>query len=251
MTIAEFENSLDSKADASLFAAFTWARKHWNLNIEPDYELIRAELVKEWGPVFLAPLPYFDVCMDQFRVWEIIKVINYDFADPVEFINHNRLKTIVPSFSIEQSYNKILAIRGREGATSWLRKMLETISRDGAGELQVELPSLLLDKNDTWEPLPIDRSNPKYEETIVGIENAIQAIAADNGFSATYPDERDNLVEHATATLKSAKEGKISKNQVRENWIVAGIWISATFGASVIGGFGAKLAELGLRGRTY
>lgn len=46
-----------------------------------------------------------------------------------------------------------------------------------------------------WAPLPLDYNTQETEETILKIEKAVKAIESDNGYSATFPEERDGVVE--------------------------------------------------------
>lgn len=50
-----------------------------------------------------------------------------------------------------------------------------------------------------WEPIPLDRSDPKLEEVARVIDQAIVSIEADNGYAVTFPGERD----YALSALKT------------------------------------------------
>lgn len=101
--------------------------------------------------------------------------------------------------------------------------------------------------DDIWEPLPLETSEAETIAVIEGAETALAGIKADNGFAAQFPAERDNLVNHAEATIASAKEGTATKTQVKENLIRAGKWLFDKFGGTAIGSLGGELMKWGLR----
>lgn len=43
---------------------------------------------------------------------------------------------------------------------------------------------------DEWEPLPLDRDNEKTKEVTARLDDTIEQVRADNGYSATAPEER-------------------------------------------------------------
>ena len=53
--------------------------------------------------------------------------------------------------------------------------------------------------SDAWEPLPIDRERPSYEEMVRSLDAIVEATRSDNGYSATYPDERNAILELLTS----------------------------------------------------
>ena len=53
-----------------------------------------------------------------------------------------------------------------------------------------------------WEPLPVERTNPKLQKATEALEKTIEAAEADNGYAANVPEERALVVEN----LKNAVE---------------------------------------------
>ena len=47
---------------------------------------------------------------------------------------------------------------------------------------------------DAWEPLPLDRQNPALAQAIEKIDELVEAIAQDNGYAVTEPDERNYIL---------------------------------------------------------
>jgi hypothetical protein len=65
-----------------------------------------------------------------------------------------------------------------------------------------------VDKNDgsttdnEWEPLPIDRETPEYEEAVEATEEAAQVVEQDNGYPANEPEERNQIVDSLKVGLQ-------------------------------------------------
>ncbi len=251
-------SDIDEEAlDACCFVLLPIARELWlEEGGEPDFSALREYAEKKWGKVFSTKYRYFDGCIGEFRQWNIFETISHRYSDSIEFVSVGRLKTIRPSFAIQHEYSIVHGLRGGAGAEDWLKQILHRISEESAAdgaessadeESNNVAPETKNADNDSWEPLPIDRENPEYEETIAGIEDAIREIGADNGFSDTYPDERNNLIEHANTTLKSVKEGKVTRKQITEHLIDAGKWVASKFTGSAIGLAGKSLMMWGLK----
>ncbi len=255
MEVMKVAEKIDNEIlGACVFVLLPLARDLWgDGGGEPDFAALRSLAEDKWGKIFSTKYPYFDGCLKIFRSWELFDTINYRHAEVIEFVDTQKLQKIEPRLSIQSEFSKVQDLRGVDQAVDWLKQILnkgakETVIENNAKDLietGKEQPSL--DADDTWEPLPLDRSSPEFEETITGIEEKIREIGADNGFSSTYPDERNNIINHAKATLESAKEGKVTKDQIIKNLVSAGKWVGDKFAGSALGALGTKLAELGLK----
>lgn len=99
------------------------------------------------------------------------------------------------------------------------------------------------DELDGWLPLPIERDRPEYKETIGALEEAFDTIRADNGFAATYPEQRTGILaalEDGIQTLKS----KLPSAEQLQGMILRPLrWISVTFSNTLIGEAAKKAAE--------
>jgi hypothetical protein len=69
-------------------------------------------------------------------------------------------------------------------------------------------------KPDKWEPLPIERDSPKHKEAVAAIEKTIETVKADNGYAATYPEERNSILWTLGAGVNALREGLITRQQV-------------------------------------
>lgn len=70
-------------------------------------------------------------------------------------------------------------------------------------------------KNDDWEPLPLERESDVYQEALVASEEAEKTIREDNGFAANYPEIRDSIVWAVGSAINQMREGLITVGQVR------------------------------------
>ncbi len=73
----------------------------------------------------------------------------------------------------------------------------------------------LASEEDIWEPLKIDRAAPEYERAVEAIDDAIEKIEGDNGYAATQPDERNNVVWSLKEGITAIKEMAPSLAQIR------------------------------------
>ena len=70
-------------------------------------------------------------------------------------------------------------------------------------------------EEDEWEPLAIDRTAPEYEKAVETLDDAIEKIETDNGYAASRPEERDNVVWSLKEGITAIKEMAPSLAQVR------------------------------------
>jgi hypothetical protein len=66
-----------------------------------------------------------------------------------------------------------------------------------------------------WSPIKIDRGDPVVEKAISSLERVIEEVRADNGYTATHPQERDFVLEGLQGTLKKLESETISSGYVR------------------------------------
>lgn len=71
-----------------------------------------------------------------------------------------------------------------------------------------------------WEPLPLDRTNPKLQKATKELDQTIQGVEGDNGYSATLPDERAFVLESVKeASNRLKKEDAISHAYIKRKVI--------------------------------
>lgn len=59
-----------------------------------------------------------------------------------------------------------------------------------------------------WEPLPLDRSDERLTTAIKAIDETIEAVRSDNGYSATQPQEKTYVLEGLSALSKTLKQAE-------------------------------------------
>jgi hypothetical protein len=95
----------------------------------------------------------------------------------------------------------------------WLRGALRKVNEQYRSlglepeDFETELP-------DEWAPIQINPSEPAIQEAVERLHDATTAIEQDNGYSATYPQERDQVVQD----LKGGLE-KLQSNAVSMGWL--------------------------------
>jgi len=88
---------------------------------------------------------------------------------------------------------------------------------------------------DTWQPLPIDRTEPAYQAAIVATDEALEVIEGNNGYAQTEPDERNAIVNSIKGTIAAIKEGTPSVATIKSSLIVPLKYLAKKFFDSAIG----------------
>jgi hypothetical protein len=87
-----------------------------------------------------------------------------------------------------------------------------------------------------WEPLPVDRKNPKLEKATEELDKTIAAVEGDNGYSATLPEERTYVVENLKeAANRLKKDDAISYAYLKRKVIDVLDVVIARFGKAAVG----------------
>lgn len=86
----------------------------------------------------------------------------------------------------------------RRFGKDWLLESVKNIGGIGA---VFDLGSEDKAESDDWEPLAVDYDSVDAAPAMEAIEVAVEAIEQDNGYSATYPAERDSIVHSLRSAL--------------------------------------------------
>ena len=87
-----------------------------------------------------------------------------------------------------------------------------------------------------WEPLPVDRTNPKLVKATEQLDETIAAVEADNGYNATLPDEKTYVVENLKdASQRLKKEDAISYAYLKRKVIDVLDIVIRRFGGAAVG----------------
>lgn len=107
-------------------------------------------------------------------------------------------------------YASDIAIYARRGK-AWLFQdpslESETVSIETKSSKEIE--------TDVWEPLAIDRTTSEYKNAVEALDHAAEKIEADNGYAASQPEERNNVVWSLKQGITALKEMAPSLAQVR------------------------------------
>ena len=98
-------------------------------------------------------------------------------------------------------------------------------------------------RHDEWEPLPIDRESPDYEEAIGTLDEAIGVVAGNNGYAESDPDERNNIVMSLRQGQTAITERQPSKAQITALVLQPLNFLARKFSESAIGEI-AKVAAV-------
>jgi hypothetical protein len=66
-----------------------------------------------------------------------------------------------------------------------------------------------------WSPITIEPDDPTAKKAIASLEEVIDEVRSDNGYSATHPQERDYVLEGLQGTLDKFKSSTVSAGYVR------------------------------------
>lgn len=68
---------------------------------------------------------------------------------------------------------------------------------------------------DEWEPIQLDHADPTVVAAVAKLAEATEAIERDNGYSATFPQERDAVVQDLKGGLEKLQSGVVSRGWMR------------------------------------
>lgn len=68
-------------------------------------------------------------------------------------------------------------------------------------------PDDFADLDIEWEPLPLDREEPKLQAVIETLDTAIEEIRSDNGYAASFPEERAYVLDSLSMASGRFKNG--------------------------------------------
>ena len=189
------------------------------------------------GRLYLPDDSLFDQAIKLLEQSSILELFDDPFGpDVIEF------KMDYPHSYMADSYPNSAFGKAERFGRGWIERALLNLNY---GSKKLSRPSE--DDSEVWAPLQLERSDQAIQETISGAEGVVAGIKSDNGFASEMPGERDNLVNHAEATLQAAKDGVVTKRQVREHLVNAGKWLGEKFSGTAIGTLGTELVKWGLR----
>jgi hypothetical protein len=127
-------------------------------------------------------------------------------------VDHFGPELISPTDNFHVAWNLVSSTNGiysryeRIGRTkrAWLLEALDNLAiqerRLGVQDSDYDVPDA------DWTPLPIERDLPEVQAVIEAIDEASDKIKADNGYSATKPEERNYVLDSLNTFSKRLKE---------------------------------------------
>jgi hypothetical protein len=104
----------------------------------------------------------------------------------------------------------------RDNKDIWLRMGLESINKQ-YGELGMR--ESFFEKPDIdWEPLPLDRDDPSLHALMQQLDETIELVRSDNGYSANVPEEKELVLDSLSSASKKLKTSQyISWRYIQKN----------------------------------
>ncbi|MET4242749.1 hypothetical protein [Bradyrhizobium sp. RT10b] len=104
----------------------------------------------------------------------------------------------------------------REGKVQWLWAALEDVKKTSE---ELGVTSADFEGPDTeWTPIQLDRDDPAVNNAIDKLSSAVEEIRKDNGYAATFPEEREFVLDGLTRSVDKLKSGTISAGLLRDAW---------------------------------
>ena len=159
----------------------------------------------------------FDIAIEILTTNNLVSVDIDDFGPPIiipsenfseKFQNYCNLQ---PKTSLFNKYIRFLY----SSKSSWLIDALKNVLNT---EHKLDIQDSDYDNlHDEWSPIPVELEKPETQAVIAAVDDAIEKIRSDNGYTATQTEERDYVVDGLTTFRKRLKEAAtISVPYVRQ-----------------------------------
>ena len=100
---------------------------------------------------------------------------------------------------------------------------------------------------DSWSPLPIDRSAPTYDLTMQAVEEAIAEIGKSNGYASEYPEERESILTTLKTGLDALRQPLITRRALDVLLTDPLKFVAAKFSDAAFGTAASKAFEMILK----
>lgn len=158
----------------------------------------------------------FDRAIEWLSSQGMIEVIADDFG-PTAFVMKNNLK---------EKWDKLADAPGTpfynhaimRDSDNWLREALFKLN-EKFDELQISDDDFQI-SDDEWQPLPLEKNSRELQEAIVALDNVVQQVRADNGYSVAQPEERDYVINTLSDATKTLRERDTTSIQYLRKFVV-------------------------------
>lgn len=192
-------------------------RDSYSATVEQISERLEGEL-SQIGEVnvggLLMNVALCDMALKWLTIRGLVRVIEDDFAPTtiVRTVNF-RARYIEACSEFDSPFEKFGILKS---STAWLRDALLQVEAlaDKFGVSSADYEAL----DNEWTPLLIDREEPEFTAALQKVEEAVEEIRSDNGYAATFPDERDFVLERLSALVNRLRNASsISFAYVKRN----------------------------------
>jgi len=133
------------------------------------------------------------------------------------------------------------ALAGDDGY-NWLRRALASVN-ENFDRLNIQEGDFVK-TDDEWTPIPLDRADQKLQEATEALEATIEELRKDNGYGATYPEEKTYVLEKLESAHKRLKEDAQISWMYLKNFAFEPLGrIAKRFGQAAIGLIAASAKE--------
>lgn len=134
------------------------------------------------------------------------------------------------------------ALAGDDGH-DWLRRALISINTK-FDELEIKDTNFIEESRDEWSPIPLDRHDEELEQLTEAVDATIEGLRKDNGYGATYTEEKIYVLEKLSAANRRLKEdAQISWMYLKNFAVDPLVLLVRRFGGAAIGLLASSAVE--------
>jgi hypothetical protein len=162
--------------------------------------------------VYLEHQGMIKLALDKLLVEGAISELSDPFGDPL-YQKTELFDKVIEKIETDASgpYYKNKTANDRNG---WIRGALFKVNAEYRS-LGIMPEDFAKELPDEWAPIQINPSEPAVQEAVRQLHEAATAIEQDNGYAATYPQERDQVVQDLKGGLDKLKSDAVSIGWLR------------------------------------
>jgi hypothetical protein len=157
------------------------------------------------GLFLLNDLTLIELAIEYLEEENIVRLVTDEFAPRIVIQHRNFGENLNALFRREDTLFSRYLLAG-EGRAAWLNKALSNINlRMKAWEEEEKVEGETANA-DIWQPIPLDRGDQHQQQATKTLDRIIEELRGDNGYAATYPEEKAFVQDKLTAVSKRLKE---------------------------------------------
>jgi hypothetical protein len=211
------------------------------IDLVQEYSMDDHEAREQW--YYFENNRLFKLALDWLSSKNVIDVIAGDFGPPL--IERSELFDIAIEELWAEKPSPFNQFFRHNFSSPWLREALQDLTRTQNRLRIVDADFDSLEKD--WAPIPLDREEPTLQATITAVDEVTEQVRSDNGYAATYPEERKYVLDGLAAFGKHLKEAAtISRPYIEKYAIDPLTKVAKRFGEAAIG-VAVEVAKVRLR----